>query len=375
MKLNIHVDMLAIQDSYSWLKVGDCHRLPLEVYGDFVPSDNQKTYLRHIDNYMYSVNAKLLKVVKKSMGAGEDYTDDYGLAYFEVELEGWRSLYFFMQFDNNNVELSTSMAHLKEGEHYIAEISFFLECGAMSSIVHGLWDEIAVGDVCRRQPYTFVLIDEIYTTPGDELSSLYYDVDFMEASGFVLSCTWMGSDEFGGKILDYYSFCENGRLRFQNLGSFRFALIDIVFDKAPVYLLYADGKYTRLYTGAIDYSMDDALTKLEKDIYLHDLGGEYQLSADFEDISIKFYDGSLIKLADWEDSDECEAKILVQLTSTYTSLSLSPSLSNILTKTSLSGLREFVQWDKENIENHMKHLEAAEKNGYRYDDSLYEIKI
>ena len=200
-------------------------------------------------------------------------------------------------------------------------------------------------------------VDEIYTEHGDELSSLYYDVDYKNAGRFILSCAWIESDQFGGKILDYHAFKEGGRLDFKYIGSFGFALIDLYVDKYPSYLVTIDNVPIKLYICCGDVTLNEAIEKIVQGIFI-DTEYKCQVSAEFEDISVKFYDGSLFDLKDWDETDECEANILVQFTSPYE--------SNILTKTSVKELQEFSLWNKRNIENHTALLEEAKKNDFKY---------
>ncbi len=371
MKLHIHTNLTAMQDIYSWLRVGDYYRLPLEVYTNFVKSDNTETYIRHSGNYRHKVNAYLKKIVKKSIDVGYERIENYGLAYFEVKVGEVKSLYFFMQFDEHNDDLDVLMAGIEEVSYYTAEVEFFLDAGYISSIVHGLWDEMEVGElgnICKRQPYTFFRIDEIYTEFGDELDSLYYDVDYRRSGRFTLGCTWIGSDEFGGKILSNYNFYEAGRLKFKNIGSFKFALIDLYFDKYPKYLTLIDNIPVILYAGITGDTMEVAISKIEQGAFVEgDDNCRYQVLADFEDIGIRFYDGTLIKVKDWEDMDECEADILVQF--------VSLDGTDILTKTSLKELHEFAAGDKENIVKHKEILASTKKNDYKFDWHLSEVEI
>lgn len=364
MKLYIHFNDTTVEDYHYWFKTGEYWILPMRASGDLELSRDEKTYIHRGTDYQHLVNAKLIKKVikpieSKNYSNNETSTKTYGLLYFEIELKN-RRLNFFMESGSYS-EYWDAFESYEEGKCYNGEMLFYLECGCIDSIVHGLWDDFEIpkfGQSWKRNPYSILRIEELFWEKGLEAYDVrdLYQNGYSSSNTLIAGCDYMGADEFGGKILSNYALDEHGKIEFKNIGSFKFALIDLYFDTEPEYLAIIDGSLVSLTHIIGDDSIERVYEKLSNGLYIED---DYRCQWTLEDVSIRFYDGKKIDIAGWEDTEPYDRPIIVQYTF--------PDFGEVLTTTNLEEIKAFAEWNTNVINRKKSLLDEAKELGYKFD--------
>lgn len=367
MKLYIHFNDTAVEDYNYWFKTGEYWRLPMKVSGDLKLSCDEKTYIHRGLDYQHLVNAKLIKkvikpIVSKNYSNNETSTTTYGLLYFEIELQS-RRLNFFMESGSYS-EYWDEFETYEEGQFYTGAIQFYLVCGTIDSIVLRLWDDFEIpsfGSRWSRNPYALLRIEELFWENGPEAYDIK-DLFAMEHSEctMIAGCDFMGQDEYSGKILSYYALKPDRKIEFKNIGTLKFALIDLYLDVEPEYFALIDGSVVRLTHIIGDESIKKAYEKLSEGEFMYN--SDYRCEWTLEEVSIKFYDGKKIDITSWNESEPYDRTIIVQYT--Y------PDFGEVLTTTNLDELKEFVEWNDATIARHKQLLDEAKSLGYKFDWDL-----
>lgn len=365
MKLYFHLPVIAIEDYGYWFKTGEYWILPMRASGDLKLSHDEKTYIHRGPNYNHLVNARLIKKVIKTLEDGIDEeanqstTTTYGLFYFEIELKN-RRLNFFMESSSHS-DCWDALARYEEGQCYTGLIEFFAACGCISSLVDGLWDDFEIpnfGQSWKRNPYAFLRIEELFWENGLEgysIRDLFQD-EYSSVNTLIAGCDYMGTDEFGGKILSNYALENDGKLEFKNIGTFKFALIDLYLDIEPEYFAIINGSVVQLTHIIGDNSMESVYEKLSNEQYVKD---DYRCEWTLEDVSIKFYDGKKIDIASWDEGEPYDRTIIVQYTF--------PDFGEVLTTTNLEEIKAFAEWNTNAINRKKSLLKEAKELGYKFD--------
>lgn len=365
MKLFIHADLLAVEDLHYHFRVGEYYRLPLYGSVKIKPSGTSDMYIRIAKNCSHPINARLVKKFDKTIygttknlptretGSYEEWS---GLAYFQIELGLFHIFYFFTEYSK---ETKGEFESLCEGEYYSGSVDFYLTCGIIDSIVEGLWDEFDIPQSTgswKRFPYGILKIENLVMEEGIEIDSVddIYPIK-RKSDDFIIGCDWLFNDDFGGKVLSYYAFENGGKLDFKSIGTFQFALIDMYFEDYPEYLAIINGEPYVLRQILFE-PIDKIVEQLEMG---HFMENGYHICWSLEDRNFKFYDGRLINISQWEESDPYDRTIIVQFTN--------PDEAEVLTTTSIGELKSFVEWNTAAIERHKKLLNEAKVLGYKFD--------
>ena len=365
MKLYIHLSVMAVGDYAYWFKTSEYWILPMRVSGDLKLSHDEKTYIHRGQNYHHLVNAKLIKKVVKTLEDGIDEeanqstTTTYGLFYFEIELKN-RRLNFFMESGSYS-ENWAALERYEEGKCYTGSIKFFAACGCISSLVDGLWDDFEIpkfGQSWKRNPYSLLRIEELFWENGPEAYTMgdLFEYEYSLDNTVIVGCDYMGTDEFGGKILSNYALENDGKVEFKNIGTLKFALINLYLDMEPEYLAIINGSVVQLTHIIGDDSMEEVYEKLSNERYVED---DYRCQWTLEEVSIKFYDGKKMDIAGWDDSEPYNRPIIVQYTF--------PDFGEVLTTTNLEEIKAFAQWNTNAINRKKSLLKEAQELGYKFD--------
>lgn len=362
MKLYIHFNTTAVEDYLYWFKTSEYWILPMRASGDLVLSDNTDTYIHRGTDYQHLVNAKLIKkvikpIVSKTYVTDKTSTTTYGLLYFEIELKN-RLFNFFMESGSYS-EYWDSFESYEEGKCYSGDIRFYLGYGCIDSLVHGLWDDFEIppfGHSWKRNPYSILRIEELFWENGPEGYDLKELMNEIYSPTLIAGCDYMSADEFGGKILSNYALDNHGNIEFKNIGTFKFALIDLYLDNEPEYLAIINGSLVSLTHIIGDDSIERVYEKLSNGLYIEN---DYRCEWTLEEVSIRFYDGKKIDIAGWEDTEPYDRPIIVQYTF--------PDFGEVLTTTNLEELKAFAEWNRNAINRKKSLLKEAKELGYKFD--------